>query len=257
MTNSIRIMKQQKVAIITGGNSGIGRATAVALARQGVNITIASRRTKEGEETVKLVKDAGSEGIFVKTDVTKEDDVRSLVEKSADKFGRLDYAFNNAGIEESMTPLVDQRSDHFDRIINVNVKGVWLSMKYEIPEMIKSGGGSIVNMSSVAGVMGFPQMPIYIASKHAVLGLTKSAALEYARSGIRINAVAPGAVNTDMAKRVMEGNPQLNQTLTSMHPIGRVAEPEEIADVVSWLLSDKSSFVLGHTLLADGGIVSR
>lgn len=257
MTNSIRIMKQRKVAIITGGNSGIGRATAVALARQGVNITIASRRTKEGEETVKLVKDAGSEGIFVKTDVTKEDDVRSLVEKSTDKFGRLDYAFNNAGIEESMTPLVDQRSDLFDRIISVNVKGVWLSMKYEIPEMIKSGGGSIVNMSSVAGVMGFPQMPIYIASKHAVLGLTKSAALEYARSGIRINAVAPGAVNTDMAKRVMEGNPQLNQTLTSMHPIGRVAEPEEIADVVSWLLSDKSSFVLGHTLLADGGIVSR
>jgi NAD(P)-dependent dehydrogenase (short-subunit alcohol dehydrogenase family) len=257
MTNSIRLMKQQKVAIITGGNSGIGRATAVALARQGVNITIAARRPKEGEETVKLVKDAGSEGIFVKTDVTKEDDIRSLVEKSTKKFGRLDYAFNNAGIEESMTPLVDQRSDIFDRIINVNVKGVWLSMKYEIPEMIKSGGGSIVNMSSVAGVMGFPQMPIYIASKHAVLGLTKSAALEYARSGIRINAVAPGAVKTDMAKRVMEGNPQLSQTLTSMHPIGRTAEPEEIADVVSWLLSDKSTFVLGHTLLADGGIVSR
>ena len=257
MTNSIRIMKQQKVAIITGGNSGIGRATAVALARQGVNITIASRRTKEGEETVKLVKDAGSEGIFVKTDVTKEDDIRSLVEKSTKKFGRLDYAFNNAGIEESMTPLVDQRSDLFDRIINVNVKGVWLSMKYEIPEMIKSGGGSIVNMSSVAGVMGFPQMPIYIASKHAVLGLTKSAALEYARSGIRINAVAPGAVKTDMAKRVVEGNPQLDQTLTSMHPIGRTAEPDEVADVVAWLLSDKSTFVLGHTLLVDGGIVSR
>lgn len=257
MTNSIRLVKQQKVAIITGGNSGIGRATAVALARQGVNITIAARRPKEGEETVKLVKDAGSEGIFVKTDVTKEDDIRSLVEQSTKKFGRLDYAFNNAGIEESMTPLVDQRSDIFDRIINVNVKGVWLSMKYEIPEMIKSGGGSIVNMSSVAGVMGFPQMPIYIASKHAVLGLTKSAALEYARSGIRINAVAPGAVKTDMAKRVMEGNPQLSQTLTSMHPIGRTAEPEEIADVVSWLLSDKSTFVLGHTLLADGGIVSR
>ena len=257
MTNSIRLMKQQKVAIITGGNSGIGRATAVALARQGVNITIAARRPKEGEETVKLVKDAGSEGIFVKTDVTNEDDIRSLVERSTKKFGRLDYAFNNAGIEESMTPLVDQRSDIFDQIINVNVKGVWLSMKYEIPEMIKSGGGAIVNMSSVAGVMGFPQMPIYIASKHAVLGLTKSAALEYARSGIRINAVAPGAVNTDMAKRVVEGNPQLSQTLTSMHPIGRTAEPEEIADVVSWLLSDKSTFVLGHTLLVDGGIVSR
>ena len=206
---------------------------------------------------MKLVKDAGSEGIFVKIDVTNEDDIRSLVERSTKKFGRLDYAFNNAGIEESMTPLVDQRSDIFDQIINVNVKGVWLSMKYEIPEMIKSGGGAIVNMSSVAGVMGFPQMPIYIASKHAVPGLTKSATLEYAKSGIRINAVAPGAVNTDMAKRVVEGNPQLSQTLTSMHPIGRTAEPEEIADVVSWLLSDKSTFVLGHTLLADGGIVSR
>jgi NAD(P)-dependent dehydrogenase (short-subunit alcohol dehydrogenase family) len=130
-------------------------------------------------------------------------------------------------------------------------------MKYEIPEMIKSGRGAIVNMSSVAGVMGIPQMPIYIASKHAVLGLTKSAALEYAKLGIRINAVAPGAVKTDMAERVMGGNPQFSQSLTSMHPIGRIAEPEEIADVVSWLLSDNSTFVLGHTLLADGGIVSR
>ena len=250
-------MTPDKVAIITGGSSGIGRATAIALAKDGVNVTVAARRAAEGEETVRLVKEAGSEGIFVKTDVTNEDDVRSLVERTVKVYGRLDYAFNNAGIEEIMTPLLDQTSDVFDRIMNVNVKGVWLCMKYEIPKMIKSGGGAIVNMSSVAGVMGFPQMPIYVASKHAVLGLTKSAALEYAKSRIRINAVAPGAVETDMAKRVVEDNKQFLETVKSMHPIGRIAEPEEIANTVAWLLSDKASFVVGHTLLIDGGIVSR
>jgi NAD(P)-dependent dehydrogenase (short-subunit alcohol dehydrogenase family) len=250
-------MKDQKVAIVTGGSSGIGRATAVALAKEGVKVMIAARRAKEGEETVQLVKDAGSDGIFVKTDVANEDDVRSLVEKSIKTYGKLDYAFNNAGIEETMTPLTDQTSEVFDQVMNVNVKGVWLSMKYEIPEMIRNGRGSIVNMSSVAGIMGFPQNPIYIASKHAVLGLTKSAALECAKSGIRINAVAPGGVETDMAKRVVGDDHQLLETLTSMHPIGRIADPEEIANAVVWLLSDKASFVLGHTLLVDGGVVSR
>lgn len=250
-------MKDQKVAIITGGSSGIGRATAIALAKERVNITVAARRAKEGEETVRLVKEAGSEGIFVKTDVAKEDDVRSLVEKSVKTYGRLDYAFNNAGIEETMTPLVDQTSDIFDQIMNVNVKGVWLCMKYEIPEMIRNGGGAIVNTSSGAGVVGFPQMPIYIASKHAVLGLTKSAALEYAKSGIRINAVAPGGVETDMVERLTEHNKQWRETLRLMHPIGRNADPKEIANTVVWLLSDKASFVLGHTLLVDGGLVSR
>lgn len=219
-------MKDQKVAIITGGSSGIGRATAIALAKERVNITVAARRAKEGEETVRLVKEAGSEGIFVKTDVAKEDDVRSLVEKSVKTYGRLDYAFNNAGIEETMTPLVDQTSDIFDQIMNVNVKGVWLCMKYEIPEMIRNGGGAIVNTSSGAGVVGFPQMPIYIASKHAVLGLTKSAALEYAKSGIRINAVAPGDVETDMVERLTEHNKQWRETLRLMHPIGRNADPK-------------------------------
>ena len=215
-----------------------------------------TRRVKEGEETVRLVEEAGSEGIFVKTDVANEDDIRSLVERSTKSYGRLDYAFNNAGIEEIMTPFTDQKSEIFDQIMNINVKGVWLSMKYEIPEMIKSGGGAIVNNSSVAGIIGFPQMPIYIASKHAVLGLTKSAALEFAKSGIRINAIAPGGVVTDMAKRVF-GDNQLLETLTLMHPIGRIADPEEIANAVVWLLSDKASFVLGHTLIVDGGAVSR
>ena len=250
-------MIDKRVAVITGGSSGIGRATAIALAKDGVKVAVAARRTKEGEETVQLVKEAGSEGIFVKTDVTKEDDVRALIEKTINQYGRLDYAFNNAGIEEMMMSLVEQTSDAFDQIMNVNVKGVWLSMKHEIPEMIRSGGGAIVNMSSVAGVTGFPQMSIYIASKHAVLGLTKSAALEYAKSGIRINAIAPGGVKTEMAKRVTEQNSQFLETVTSLHPIGRIADPEEIANAVVWLLSDKASFVLGHTLLIDGGMVSR
>ena len=247
-------MTDQKVAIITGGSSGIGRAAAVALAKQGVKIAIAARRAKEGEETVRLVKEAGSEGIFVKTDVANENDVRSMVEKTVKQYNRLDYAFNNAGIEEMTTPLVDQTSEVFDQIMNVNVKGVWLSMKYEIPEMIRTGGGAIVNTSSGAGVIGYPQQPIYIASKHAVLGLTKSAALEYAKSGIRINAIAPGVTETEMVERV---DKQLIERLKSITPIGRIGDPQEIANAVVWLLSDKASFVLGHTLLVDGGVVSR
>ena len=250
-------MTDQKAAIITGGSSGIGRAAAVALAKQGVKIAIAARRAKEGEETVRLVKEAGSEGIFVKTDVANENDVRSLVEKTVKTYGRLDYAFNNAGIEETPTSLVEQTSNVFDQIMNVNVKGVWLSMKYEIPEMIRTGGGAIVNTSSGAGVIGYPQQPIYIASKHAVLGLTKSAALEYAKSGIRINAIAPGVTETEMVERVAEDDKQLIESIKSITPIGRIGDPQEIANAVVWLLSDKASFVLGHTLLVDGGVVSR
>jgi NAD(P)-dependent dehydrogenase (short-subunit alcohol dehydrogenase family) len=248
-------LTDQKVAIVTGGNSGIGRETAIALAKEGANITVAARRASEGEETVRLVKETGSDGMFVKTDVTNENDVRSLVKKTVDRYGRLDYAFNNAGLEEIMTPFLDQTSEKFDQIMNTNVRGVWLSMKYEIPEMIKSGGGAIVNNSSVVGIMGYPQMSIYIASKHAVLGLTKSVALEFANSGIRVNAIAPGAVKTDMLKRSL--SQQFIDTLTSIHPIGRIADPKEIANAVVWLLSDKASFVLGHTLLVDGGVVSR
>jgi NAD(P)-dependent dehydrogenase (short-subunit alcohol dehydrogenase family) len=250
-------MTDQKVAIVTGGNSGIGRATAIALAREGAKVTVAARRVSEGEETVRLIKEAGSDGIFVKTDVANENDVSSLVEKTVDTYGRLDYAVNNAGIGEKMTPLVEQTSEKFDQIMNTNVRGAWLSMKHEIQEMMKNGGGAIVNMSSGAGLVGFPQMPVYIASKHAVLGLTKSAALEYAKSGIRINAIAPGGVETEMLMQTIGDDHQFLETFKSMHPIGRIGTPEEIANAVVWLLSDKASFVLGHTLLVDGGIVSR
>lgn len=251
-------MTDGKVAIVTGGSSGIGRATAIALAKEGTKIVVAARRSNEGEETVRLVKAAGGDGIFVRTDVVDEASVRSLVEKTINAYHRLDYAFNNAGIEQTMIPLPEQTIEKYDRIMNINVRGVWLSMKYEIPQMLKNGGGgAIVNNASTAGLIGFPQAEIYVASKHAVLGLTKSAALEYAKSGIRINAIAPGGVETEMADRVLGDNEQLLETFASFHPIGRVGNPDEIANAVVWLLSDKASFVLGHTLLVDGGMVSR
>jgi len=250
-------LTNQKVAIITGASSGIGRATAVALAKEGVRVVLAARRAKESEETLQLVKKAGRDGIFVKTDVASEHEIEQLVELAVGKYGRLDYAFNNAGVVEDATSFVDQTSSVFDNIMNINVKGVWLSMKYEIPQMLKNGGGAIVNNSSGLGVIGMPQMPVYIASKHAVLGLTKSAALEYAKSGIRINAVAPGAIETEMFEKLVEGKKQLRDTFNSMHPIGRVGKSEEIANAVVWLLSEKASFVTGHTLLVDGGLVSR
>ena len=250
-------MTNQKVAIITGASSGIGRATAVALAKEGVRVVLAARRAKESEETLQLVKKAGSDGIFVKTDVASEHEIEQLVELAVGKYGRLDYAFNNAGVVEDATSFVDQTSSVFDNIMNINVKGVWLSMKYEIPQMLKNGGGAIVNNSSGLGVIGMPQMPVYIASKHAVLGLTKSAALEYAKSGIRINAVAPGAIETDMLQRTVDANSQLREQFNAMTPIGHIGKPEEIANAVAWLLSDKASFVTGHTLLVDGGVVSR
>lgn len=250
-------MTDNRVAIITGGSSGIGRATAIVLAKQGIKIVVAARRVKEGEETIHQLKQAGGDGIFVKTDVTSEDEVKSLVEKTIKTYGRLDYAFNNAGIGDEMRPLVDETVEIFDRIMNVNIKGVWLAMKYEIPQMLKSGGGSIVNMSSVAGVIGMPQLAAYVASKHAVLGLTRSASAEYAKSGIRINAVAPGAIETDMYYQVVGENEQMRQAVNTMHPMGRIGKPDEVANAVAWLLSDKSSFVTGHTLSTDGGIVSR
>lgn len=243
-----------KVAIVTGGSSGIGRASAILFAREKANVVVASRREDEGQETVRLIKEAGSDGFFVKTDVAKEADVKAMVEKTIRAYGRLDYAFNNAGIEQPSTPLVEQTEETFDKVMNINVKGVWLSMKYQIPQMLKNGEGAIVNMSSAAGLVGVPTAPLYAASKHAVLGLTKSVALEYAKSGIRVNAVCPGYIQTEMAERL---DRQMQEQLIQMHPIGRGGQPEEIAEAVVWLCSDKASFVTGHSLSLDGGYVAQ
>jgi NAD(P)-dependent dehydrogenase (short-subunit alcohol dehydrogenase family) len=253
-SNKTSANKIQKVAIVTGSSAGIGRTTAIALAKEGINVVIAARRDKEGEETLKIVKESGGDGIFVKTDVSNEDSVKALVEKTVKTYGRLDYAFNNAGVAEDPEPFTSITSSTFDKIMAVNVKGVWLSMKDEILQMLKNGGGAIVNNSSAAGVIGIPQLPIYVASKHATLGLTKAAALQYAKAGIRINAVAPGLIETEMMEQVI-GNKK--QAIVALHPIGRIGEPEEIANAVVWLLSDKASFVTGHTLLVDGGWVGR
>ena len=248
---------QGKVALVTGGTSGIGRAAAIAYAREGANVVVAGRRVTEGEETVRLVRAQGREAMFVPTDVAREAHVKNLIGRTLEQFGRLDFAFNNAGIEQVPTPFLEQTVETFDEVMDINVKGVWLSMKYEIPAMLKTGGGSIVNTSSGLGVIGMPGIEIYVASKHAVIGLTKSAALEFGKQGIRVNAVLPAAIDTDMFQRFAGEKPEFRAQMAAMHPIGRIGKSEEIADGAIWLSSSKSSFVTGHSLLVDGGFTAQ
>jgi len=248
---------QNKVAIVTGGTSGIGQAAAIAYSREGAKVVVAGRRAAEGEETVRLLQAQGGEGIFVMTDVSKEAQVKELINRTMQKFGRLDFAFNNAGVEQVPTPFLEQDEETFNRVMDINVKGVWLSMKYEIPAMLKTGGGSIVNTSSSLGVVGMPGIEIYAASKHAVIGLTKSAALEFGKQGIRVNAVLPAAIETDMLQRFVGNDPEKRAYMNDKHPIGRIGKSEEIADAAIWLSSSKASFVTGHSLLVDGGFTAQ
>jgi NAD(P)-dependent dehydrogenase (short-subunit alcohol dehydrogenase family) len=245
-----------KVAIVTGGTSGIGRDAAVLFTKAGSQVVVAGRREVEGKETIDLIRAAGGEGLFVKTDVSRAADVRALVQKTVEKFGRLDVAFNNAGIEGSWSPIAEQSEEDWDSTIDINLKGVWLCLKYEIQQMLKQGGGgAIVNMASVAGFIGSAGAATYCASKHGVMALTKSAALETARSGIRVNVVCPAVIETPMGERLW-GAPEAKKFALGLHPIGRFGRPEEIADAVVWMCSDRASFMTGQSLVLDGGFLA-
>lgn len=246
-----------KVALVTGGGSGIGRASAMTFAREGARVVVADVAVEGGEETVRIIQDAGGEGIFVKADVSKAGEVEALINRAVETYSRLDCAQNNAGIEQVPVRIHEYPEEVWDRLISINLKGVWLCMKYEIAQMLKQGGGAIVNTSSVAGLVGFRGISAYVASKHGVNGLTKSASLEYAQEGIRINAVCPGFIQTPLLERYVNNDPELEAQLVQLEPVGRIGTPEEVAEAVVWLSSDAASFVTGHTMTVDGGFVAQ
>lgn len=248
---------ESKVALVTGASSGIGRASALAIAEAGAKVLVADIDQDGGEETVRLIKDAGGEAVFQQADVSKADDVEAMVRQAVETWGRLDCALNNAGIAEARVLTADLTEDVWDRTIDINLKGVWLCMKHEIRQMSEQGGGAIVNTASVVGLAGVRHQPAYVASKHGVVGLTKAAALEYARANIRVNAVCPGPIRTPSLDSYMNEFPDVGRKLREDNPSGRVGESDEVARAVVWLCSDKSSYVTGHALTIDGGVIAR
>jgi NAD(P)-dependent dehydrogenase (short-subunit alcohol dehydrogenase family) len=249
---------ENKTVIITGGTSGIGKATALAFSEQGANVVIAGRRTAEGEDVVREITSAGGKALFVRTDVTREDDIIALVERTLATFGALHIAFNNAGSEGEQGLLTtEQTVEQYRQVCDINICGVLLSMKHEIPAMLRSGGGAIVNNSSAAGHLGFPGASVYVASKWAVIGLTKTAALEFARQGVRVNSVSPGPIQTEMFDRAFEGRTDMKKSIEAQNPIGRVGTPEEIASAVLWLSSPGAAFTTGQDILIDGGFSAQ
>jgi NAD(P)-dependent dehydrogenase (short-subunit alcohol dehydrogenase family) len=245
-----------KVVLVTGAAAGIGRATALAFGRAGACVVVADTAVDGGHATAAMIVEAGGKALYVNANVTRGAEVEALVDKAVNYYGRIDCAVNNAALEDDTPGLLEADEAEYDRIMGVNVKGVWLCMRHELGQMLKQGGGTIVNMASVSGLVGSPSRAIYAASKHAVVGLTRSAAAEYARAGIRINSVCPGAVRTSALVRALEREPQLEKKLKALHPIGRIAEPAEIANAVMWLCSEQSSFVTGHQLAIDGGLTA-
>jgi NAD(P)-dependent dehydrogenase (short-subunit alcohol dehydrogenase family) len=236
-----------------GGTTGIGRATAVAFARAGANVFIVGLGATEGREVEAEVRAKGAEAMFVEADVTRESEVRSVLTAAAERFGRIHVAVNNAGIEGRYGPVHELPEAEFDRIISVNLKGVWLGLKYEIPHMLAHGGGAIVNTASSAGITGIANVAVYTASKHGVVGLTKATALELAQSNIRVNAVAPGPVNTGLLQRMVGGHMDMS-VIANAVPMRRISDPEETAQAILWLCSDAASYITGHTLVVDGGL---
>jgi NAD(P)-dependent dehydrogenase (short-subunit alcohol dehydrogenase family) len=244
-----------RVALVTGAASGIGRATALALAAEGARLVVSDVNTTGGEETTHMLTEAGHEAIFIPCDVTRTIQVESMVRRIVSTFGRLDCAVNNAGVGGDMTPTDLREEATWDMVLGVNLKGVWLSMKYELAPMLEQSSGSIVNVASAAGLIGFRYASAYSASKHGVVGLTRSAALEYARKKIRVNAVCPGFTETPMVAEMNSSNPKMVEATVNAIPMRRLGTPEEVAQAILWLCSDDSSFVTGHAMAVDGGTV--
>lgn len=246
-----------KVALVTGAGSGIGRQSALAFARAGAKVVVSDIVIEGGEETVRMIKDAGGEALFVKCDVSKVDDVKALIDRVIATYGKLDCAHNNAGIEGMMAPCTECTEENWDRTIAINLTGVFLCCKYELPHMVEQGGGVIVNTASVAGLVGSAGLPAYCASKGGVVNLTRALALEHAMNNIRINAVCPGVIHTPMIDRLTGNDAEAAAAFTAMEPVGRMGEPEEIAAAVVWLCSDEASFVTGVPFPVDGGFVAQ
>lgn len=245
-----------KVVLVTGAAGGIGRAAALAFGRAGASVVVADTSVDGGHATAAMIVENGGKALYVQCNVTREAEVEALIDKTVSYYGRLDCAFNNAGIEEEHQPLADADEALYDRIMGVNVKGTWLCMKYEIRQMLKQGAGAIVNTASVAGLGSAPSQAIYAASKHAVVGMTKTAAVEYGRQGIRINSVCPALVDTPMLARALKRDAAREEQLKNLNPIGRVGQAAEIAEAAMWLCSEQSSFVTGHQLAVDGGLTA-
>ncbi len=246
-----------KTALITGGGSGIGRATALAFARVGANVVVADVDRKGSEETIAQIVAAGGRGCFIVADVSRAADVQALIEQSVAQYGSLDCAFNNAGIQGELSSTAECSEENWDRITGINLKGVWLSMKYELAQMLRQGSGAIVNCASNFGLVGSVNMPAYSAAKHGVIGLTKTAALENAKTGVRINAVCPGPVQTPLVDRIVARQPEIVAAIEAREPVGRMGRPDEIASAVVWLCSAEASFVVGSALPVDGGFVAQ
>lgn len=245
-----------RVALVTGAATGIGQVSATVLARQGARLVLADVNEEGGETVAAMIRESGGEAMFVRADVSDALDVQSLVAKAVAHYGRLDCALNNAGIDGQMGPTHDQTEANWDRVIAVNLRGVFLCMKHEIRQMLAQRGGAIVNVASVAGLQGYAMLSPYVAAKHGVVGLTKAAALEYAKQGIRINALCPGAIRTPMIDDALRQGLVSEAQMIAMEPLGRIGEPREIADAAAWLLSDEASFVVGHAMVVDGGIMA-